>query len=267
MKKIAFISDVHSNLEALNAVLEDIEKRNIDEVFCVGDLVGYGPNPNEVVEVIRERKIPTVMGNYDDAIGYEKDSCGCAYNPGRETEVGDESISWTIRNTTKENKEFLKSLPHRLSIEIEGLKILLVHGSPVNYLLEYVKPSTSAERLKLLLKNVEEDIIINGHTHLMMARHLFGKTILNPGSVGRTKDGVPGATYLILYVDNGVYWYEFVRVTYDVKTTVEKIVKAGLPVELAAVLALGQTFDMGEGKDTKTDEKKHEKKDKPLFNI
>jgi len=71
----------------------------------------------------------------------------------------------------------------------------------------------------------------------------------------------------ILYVDNGVYWYEFARVTYDVKTTVEKIVKAGLPVELAVVLALGQTFDMGEGKNTKTDEKKHEKKDEPLFNI
>ncbi|WP_448374452.1 metallophosphoesterase family protein [Fervidobacterium sp.] len=265
MRKLAFISDIHSNLEALNAVLEDAKSKKVDEIYCIGDLVGYGPNPNEVVEIIKELGIKTVMGNYDDAIGYEKDSCGCAYNPGRETEVGDESISWTIKNTTKENKDFLKLLPHRLTIEIEGVKILLVHGSPINYLLEYVKPSTSSERLRTLLKNVEEDIIVNGHTHLMMARHIYGKTILNPGSVGRTKDGIPGATYLILYVDNGVYWYEFVHVKYDVKTVVEKIVKAGLPVELATVLALGQTFDMGEAKNVEhTLTKKNEK---PKFSI
>jgi len=265
MRKVAFISDIHSNLEALNAVLEDAKSKKVDEIYCIGDLVGYGPNPNEVIEIIRNMAITSVMGNYDDAIGYEKDSCGCAYNPGRETEVGDESISWTIKNTTKENKDFLKSLPHRLTIEIEGVKILLVHGSPINYLLEYVKPSTSSERLKTLLKNVEEDIIVNGHTHLMMARHIYGKTILNPGSVGRTKDGLPGATYIILNIDNGVYWYEFVHVKYDVKVVVEKIVKVGLPVELATVLALGQTFDMGNAKNSEyTSNKKNEE---PKFSI
>jgi len=87
-EKIAFISDIHSNLEALNAVLEDIEKRNIDEVYCVGDLVGYGPNPNEVVEIIRERKIPTVMGNYDDAIGYEKTAAVVLTIPAEKQKLG-----------------------------------------------------------------------------------------------------------------------------------------------------------------------------------
>jgi len=245
MMKVAFIADLHSNLEALNSVLADIEKRGISDVYCLGDLVGYGPNPNEVVEIIVEKNIPTVCGNYDDAVGYEKDSCGCSYNPGRETEVGDESLRWTIQNTKRENKEFLRSLPHRLSIEIENVKVLLVHGSPMNYLLEYVRPTTSAERLRLLLKNVVEDIVVNGHTHLVMARHMFGKTVLNPGSVGRTKNGRAGATYLILNNDDSVYWYEFVFVEYDVKKTIEKIVNAKLPVELATVLALGQTFDMG----------------------
>ncbi|NLH36576.1 MAG: metallophosphoesterase family protein [Thermotogaceae bacterium] len=248
MTKVAFISDIHSNLEALNSVLVDIERRKIKDVYCLGDLVGYGPNPNEVVEIIAQRDIPTVCGNYDDAIGYEKDSCGCSYNPGRESEVGDESLRWTIQNTTTENKEFLKSLPHRLSIEIENVKILLVHGSPMNYLLEYVQPMTSTERLKILLKNVEEDIVVNGHTHLLMAKHMLGKTILNPGSVGRTKNGKAGATYLILNIDDSVYWYESVFVEYDVKKTIEKIVSAKLPIELAMVLALGQTFDMGPSK-------------------
>ena len=85
--KIAFISDIHGNLEALDVVLEDIKKRNVDKLYCVGDLVGYGPDPEATVKRIIEQNIPIVMGNYDDAIGYEKESCGCAYNPGRETEV------------------------------------------------------------------------------------------------------------------------------------------------------------------------------------
>ncbi|MGC8902995.1 MAG: metallophosphoesterase family protein [Fervidobacterium sp.] len=248
MRKIAFISDIHSNLEALESVLEDIKSKSIEEVYCLGDLVGYGPNPNEVIELIKSNGIITIMGNYDDAVGFEKESCGCSYNPGRETEVGDESLNWTIKVTTKENKDFLKNLPKRLSLSIEGINILLVHGSPLNYLLEYVKPSISSERLMILVKDVKEDIIVNGHTHLVMAKHLFGKTVLNPGSVGRTKDGVPGATYLILSADNGVFWYEFVHVKYDVKKTIEKMAKVGLPAELGTVLALGGTFDMGSGR-------------------
>jgi len=253
LRSVAFISDIHSNLEALEAVLKDIDERGVDEVFCVGDLVGYGPNPNEVVERIRERKILTVCGNYDDAVGFEKDSCGCAYNPGRETEVGDESIRWTIEHTSADNKEFLRSLPKKLSIQVEGVRVLLVHGSPVNHLLEYVKPTISSERLRILIQNVEEDVIVNGHTHMKMARHILGKLVLNPGSVGRTKDGKPGATYAILYVDDIVYWYEFVFVEYDVKKTVEKIARAGLPAELGTVLALGHTFDMGPEKSPKSE--------------
>ncbi|ABR30630.1 metallophosphatase [Thermosipho melanesiensis] len=253
MKKIAFISDIHSNLEALESVLKDIEKENVDQTYCLGDLVGYGPNPNEIIELIRKKNIITVMGNYDDAVGYEKESCGCSYNPGRETEVGDESLSWTIKNTTKENKNFLKLLLKKLVIEIEDVKILLVHGSPLNYLLEYVKPETNSERLKIIAKSIDEDIVINGHTHLMMAKHLLGKTILNPGSVGRTKDGKPGATYLILEVDKDVFSYRFKFVEYNIKKTIEKIIKVGLPVELATVLALGKTLDMGKAKNKTND--------------
>ena len=149
--RLAFFSDIHGNLEALEAVLRDIESQNIDRSYCLGDLVGYGPQPQEVVQRIRDLKIPTIMGNYDDAIGYEKESCGCAYNPGRETEVGDDSVNWTIANTSAEAKEFLRSLPHTLEFEEEGVKFLLVHGSPVDHLLEYIRPETSGERLQKFL--------------------------------------------------------------------------------------------------------------------
>ncbi len=246
--KIAIISDIHGNKESLDAVLEDINNRDISEIYCTGDLVGYGPNPDYVVEKIRELKIKTIMGNYDDAIGNEKESCGCAYNPGRETEVGDDSINWTIKNTKAENKEFLKNLPKKLSFEIEGVKILLVHGSPLNYLLEYIKPSTKAQRIEEVAESFEEDIVINGHTHLSMHKLVKGKTIYNAGSVGRTKEGEPKAVYLMLDIEKGVVSHEFIKVDYDKKTTIEKLNKFGLPAELGTVLALGRTYDMGPAK-------------------
>nr|WP_259459739.1 metallophosphoesterase family protein [Mesotoga sp. HF07.pep.5.2.highcov] len=164
--RIVFFSDIHGNLEALEAVLKDIESQNIERIYCLGDLVGYGPQPQEVVQRIRDLKIPTIMGNYDDAIGYEKKSCGCAYNPGRETEVGDESLNWSITNTSAAAKEFLRSLPHTLEFEEEGVKFLLVHGSPVDHLLEYIRPDTSSERLQKVLERVKADVVVNGHTHL-----------------------------------------------------------------------------------------------------
>ncbi|SHH52545.1 metallophosphoesterase family protein [Thermosipho atlanticus] len=253
MKKVAFISDIHSNLEAFESVLKDIEKENVEQIYCLGDLVGYGPNPNEVIETIKYKNIITVLGNYDEAVGFEKDNCGCSYNSGRETEVGDESLFWTIKTVSIENKNFLRNLPKKLSIEIEGVKFFLVHGSPLNPLLEYVKPNTDPERLKTIVRSVKENVIINGHTHLVMAKHVLGKTILNPGSVGRTKNGKPGATYMILTVNNGVFEYSFKFIEYNVRKTVEKIIKVGLPVELATVLSLGETFDMGEGKNKKKD--------------
>ncbi|HCO70039.1 MULTISPECIES: metallophosphoesterase [unclassified Mesotoga] len=246
--RLAFFSDIHGNLEALEAVLKDIESQNIERIYCLGDLVGYGPQPQEVVQRIRDLKIPTIMGNYDDAIGYEKKSCGCAYNPGRETEVGDESLNWTIDNTSAKAKEFLRSLPHTLEFEEEGVKFLLVHGSPVDHLLEYIRPDTSSERLQKVLERVKADVIVNGHTHLPMVRWAMGKLVFNDGSVGRPKDGNPEACYLIVDVIQQSVSYEFRRIEYNVKSTIEKMIEVGLPAELALVLLLGKGYKMGPSK-------------------
>lgn len=240
---LAFISDIHGNLEALEAVMNDIKERNVDKIYCLGDLVGYGPNPEEVVRKLIQ--IPTIAGNYDDGVGYSKSSCGCQYNPGRETEVGDVSLNWTIENTSEEVKAHLRSLKHRMEFELEGVKFLLVHGSPLNELLEYVSPQTNQERLLKITENVRAHVIINGHTHLPMAKFVNGKLILNAGSVGRPKDRDPRSCYLLLNVEKGVVSYEFIRVPYDVKTTCEKMALYGLPAELAVVLALGSSYNMG----------------------
>lgn len=247
---LAFISDIHANLEALETVMEDIKKRNVDKIYCLGDLVGYGPNPEEVVRRLAD--VPTISGNYDDGVGYARSSCGCRYSPGRETEVGDISLNWTIQNTSEEVKSHLRSLKHRMEFEIEGVDFLLVHGSPLNELLEYVTPQTDQERLQKLVENLRADVIINGHTHLPMVKSVSGKLIMNAGSVGRPKDGDPRACYLVVEVEKGVISYEFVRLSYDVKRTCEKIARVGLPAELAVVLALGSGYDMGKGTMAKT---------------
>jgi putative phosphoesterase len=240
---LAFISDVHANLEAFDSVMRDIESRDVDQIYCLGDIVGYGPDPEEVTR--RIMKIQSIAGNYDDAVGYSKSSCGCSYKPGRETEVGDISLNWTIENTSQEIKNYLKSLKHRMELEFDGVKFLLVHGSPLDELLEYVTPDTEPERLRKIIENVEADVIISGHTHLPMAKFFKGKLILNAGSVGRPKDGNPKACYLLIYIHEGVLSYEFIRVSYDVKKTCEKIAMKKLPAELSVVLTLGKSYDMG----------------------
>src|SRR5689334_24937266 len=108
--RLAIISDIHGNLPALEAVLEDIRQRRPDAVYCLGDLVGYTPFPNEVIDRIRREQIPTVIGNYDDGVGFDRDECGCAYREEGERLRGQQSLEWTKARVTSENKAFLRSL-------------------------------------------------------------------------------------------------------------------------------------------------------------
>src|SRR5688572_26394633 len=120
---IAIISDIHGNLPALEATLDDISKRPHDRTYCLGDLVGYGAFPNEVVDRIRTEGIPTIMGNYDDGVGFDRDDCGCAYRDDGEKARGQESLMWTRARTTDENKEFLRGFVPEIRFEAEGKRV------------------------------------------------------------------------------------------------------------------------------------------------
>ena len=128
--RLAIISDIHGNLPALEAVLDDIARQQVDAVYCLGDLVGYAPFPNEVTERIRRERIPTVMGNYDDGVGFDRDECGCAYREADERMRGEQSLAWTKARTTSDNKAFLRGLPSEIRVEAHRTRVLLVHGSP-----------------------------------------------------------------------------------------------------------------------------------------
>ena len=114
--RLAILSDIHGNMQALDAVLSDIAAQTPDAVYCLGDLVGYGANPNEVTERIRQEGIPTVMGNYDDGVGFDREECGCAYREDAERERGQRSLEWTKAHTTPENKAFLRTLKNEVRL-------------------------------------------------------------------------------------------------------------------------------------------------------
>src|SRR5690554_5143477 len=130
MDAITIFGDIHGNLPALDAVLRDIDARGLRDLFCLGDLVGYGTFPNEVVELIRARGIPTLMGNYDQGVGHSSDDCGCAYKTPEARALGDRSIAWTNAHTSDENKAFLRALPAQIPAQVGDLRVVLVHGSP-----------------------------------------------------------------------------------------------------------------------------------------
>jgi predicted phosphodiesterase len=214
-------------------VLNDLRSREVREIYCLGDLVGYGPRPNEVIDLIREGQVQTIAGNYDDGIGYERGSCGCYYSDDDARRIGDASYAFTERAVSVENKAWLRSLPRERCIDARGTRLHLVHGSP-RRINEYLLKERDARTFERLAAGETADVLVFGHTHVPWHRRYGGVLFVNAGSAGRPKDGDPRAAYTLLGVrgpkDISV---EVVRVAYDVEETAAGVVQAGLPPALA----------------------------------
>jgi len=235
--RIAIFSDVHGNLPALDAVLADIDARRVDAVYCLGDLVGYAPFPNEAIARIRGARIPTIMGNYDEGVGFDRDECGCAYREEEQRRLGDRSLRWTQAHVTDENKAFLRELRADIRIDAGGARVLLVHGSPrkINEYLFEDRPVSSFQRLAA---SSNADVIVFGHTHIPYTKRVDEVWLVNAGSVGKPKDGDWRACYAILDVAADPP-ASFVRVPYDVERVAGAIRASDLPSEFAADLERG----------------------------
>ena len=236
MNRIAVITDIHGNLPALEASLSAIDAIGVDRVYCGGDLVGYGPHPNEVCALIAERDIPTIYGNYDYAIGRDLDDCGCAYVTEHDRELGKRSVAWTLAHTDQHAKNFMRELPFDLRFELGEVPIHLVHGSPrkVNEYLFEDKPASLYERLAAA---EEAQVMVFGHTHKPWI-HAYGEVLfVNCGSVGKPKDGDPRAAFAILELDaQGQVQVSVERVPYDAEAVAREVEAAGLPGEYARKL-------------------------------
>jgi putative phosphoesterase len=237
MERVAVITDIHANLPAFEAVLEAVERTDVDAVYCGGDLVGYGPHPNEVCRLIERRGIPTIYGNYDYAIARDLEDCGCAYRDQQDRELGQLSVAWTLRHTDQRSKDFMRALPFDLRFEMGDRRVRLVHGSPrkVNEYLFADKPARTFERIAA---GADCDVLVFGHTHQPWVREYGGVLFVNCGSVGKPKDGDPRASFAVLQLDDGEVVADIDRVDYDLAAVAREVESAGLPPEYAEKLML-----------------------------
>jgi putative phosphoesterase len=229
---VAVITDIHANRPALEACLEDIEGLDVEATYCGGDLVGYGPDPNEVCREIERRAIPTIYGNYDWAIGRDEEDCRCAYRDRHDREIGQLSVDWTLARTDAHAKRFMRELPFDLRFDLGGRRVRLVHGSPrkVNEYLFEDKPAHTFERIAA---SADCDVLVFGHTHKPWVHEYGGVLFVNCGSVGKPKDGDPRAGYAVLSADGDAMSVEIRRVDYPAEEVAGRMREAGLPGELA----------------------------------
>jgi putative phosphoesterase len=206
--KVLVISDIHGNLAALNAIREEADK-----VFCLGDIVNYGPHPRACLERVRNLTDGIVRGNHDNAISRDVD-CGCSV---KYKELSDAGKIYTKGILNKDEKDYLANLPVTLHTEINGTRFLFSHGSPGGDMFKYLRPDVSQKELEDELKGISAGIVFIGHTHLPMMRKIRDIIIVNPGSVGQPRDGIPMASYAV-WEDGCI---SIKRVPYDIEATVK----------------------------------------------
>jgi putative phosphoesterase len=235
--RVAVVTDIHANLPALQAALARIDELGIERIYCGGDLVGYGPRPNEVCALIAGRGIPTIHGNYDHAIARDLEDCGCAYITPHDREIGQLSVDWTLAHTDTAAKAFMRELPFDLRFDVGASAVHLVHGSPrkVNEYLFEDKPTSLYERLAAA---EQADVLVFGHTHKPWIREHGGVLFVNCGSVGKPKDGDPRGAFALLDATSGALEVSIERVPYDAEAVAAEVRRAGLPHELADKLVL-----------------------------
>lgn len=221
--RYGIIADIHGNLEAFEAVLAKL-KGKADQILCAGDIVGYGPNPNDCVEIIRGEQIPSVAGNHDKALVDE-------FPLGLFTDAAAEAMRWTQTVITDENRELIKRLP--LKLEYPGFDI--VHGSLLEPLSEYL---TSMAVAVPTFNIMDKPKLFVGHTHKPLHLKYLDKEIINPGSVGQPRDGDPAAAYLLY--DDKKQEIQLFRVEYDIEAVQKKMKAVGLPEWLISRLSEGK---------------------------
>lgn len=248
--RYALISDIHANLEALDAVLADIAQRgDVDAVYHLGDLVGYASTPNGVIDRLREHGIAGIAGNYDSTVATDYAHCGCRSENPRQEELAHVSYAFTRATVTNENKRYLRALPFSLDLRprgghASGPRVVLVHGTPTLNTVYWTHDRDDAFCLKMaaVVGLRAGDVIAFGHTHKPWHRVVDGIHFVNTGSVGRPKDGDWRAGYVVLTFDDAnAAHVEFVRVAYDIDTTIAGMRAAELPEEFGEFLRAGGT--------------------------
>ncbi len=240
MVRLAVFGGVYSNHRALDATLADVAAPAADHVWCLGDVGGFGAHPDRSIARLREAGIPTVQGNYDDAVGHARDDCACGYLDPRDQQVAQLSFDYTLAATSEPHRAWLRALPAGAELELAGRRVVLCHGSPrrVN---EFLWDSTSSDPfLEWLCATAGADLLLCSHTGLPWHRALpSGRHVVNVGAIGRpANDGIPGAQYARITLGDDLT-VTFPRVGYDGEAMADDLRREGLPAAFAETIVSG----------------------------
>jgi putative phosphoesterase len=229
--KVALISDIHGNQNALAAVIKDASELGVIAFLNAGDSVGFGIYPNDVVETLRSTNVLSVAGNFDLKV-----------LDGRQDEQNEKNlaVAFAVKELSSSNFSYLKSLPKELQLQLGNKSALLTHGSPAS-VEEHIYPDLPEERMNELATMAKCEIMIIGHIHRQFSKDVAGVTFINPGSVGRPDDGDPRAEYAVLSLNP--LSVEFRRVAYDVESLAHAVRKKGLPEGFAQMFLRGISLD------------------------
>ena len=237
--RIAVLGDIHGNLPALEAVYDRALTERVESMYHLGDLGGYAPFVNQVVDFLNDHGIVGVQGNYDETVANDREHCGCTYEDPLQAEMAAKGFEWTKRTATGKSKAYLRSLPKRLTITVHGRTVSLFHATPSKNNLYW-----HADRPEKFFLDMAEkdpaDVLVFGHTHIPFRKDIVGKVFINAGSVGKPKDGDPRACLTIVDAGPEGVAVDFVRVAYDVERTAKAIIERGLPGYFAERLREGR---------------------------
>ena len=238
--KIALLGDVHANLPALESVLEHARSQKVTAIWNIGDFLGYGAFPNEVVQRLREAGAISILGNYDlKVLQFPEKAKKWRKSKRVEKYL---AFQWAYRNLSHRNRRYLHSLPEQRKLEMAGRCVLLTHASPDSNE-EPLTPDTPEERLLVLAQKAGADIIVCGHSHQSFTRKVQNVLFINTGSVGRPDDGDPRACYAILEAGQAELQVQHYRLEYDIARAVSAIRERGLPEAFAQMILNGHDLD------------------------
>lgn len=241
MTRLAFIGGIYSNYWALRAALDDIARRGVDRTYFLGDLGAFGPYPNRVPELLIERQIPGIQGNYEESLSSGADDCHCGYTDPRDNHYAQMSYDYTFANTNDEFKEWMGTLPRQIRFTAGDRRFLLVHGSP-RRINEFLWRSTSSEAfLDKLCRAYDADVIVCTHTGLHWHRPLAGdRHVINAGVIGRpANDGQTNVWYSVVEVQGRGVKVEFVPLAYDRHRLAQEMRVEKLPEEFVQTILTG----------------------------
>lgn len=229
---IGLIADIHGNIQALEAVLAALSE--VDVILCAGDVVAYGANPNAVIARLKEAGIPSVAGNYDDAVAWDKAKASRKASSPRNEPLKQAALDWCKQAIRADSKQYLRGLPWRLHYHFAGKSLSVIHAG-LDFLDEWLVPEDEA-LLAEVATRLQSDVVVLAHSHRAFSINVADTLFINPGAVGRALDGDVRASYAVLELPSLELRHH--RVSYNIKETLEAIRRSHLPSGMARDIAL-----------------------------